>query len=66
MTTDPQPGQTYQLPSKSIIIVQRKQLNDSFACLYIDSNGVTLKGRSLAPGVTLVGEFLLLRCQRVS
>lgn len=62
---EPKPGETYQLPSKAFIRVERKQQNDSYACQYVDQAGNLLKGRSLAPGVTLLGEFIGNRCQRV-
>lgn len=64
--TEPKPHDIYILPSGARVIIHRKQLNESYACLYVDEAGALLSGRALAPGVTLTGEFLGLRCTKVA
>jgi len=62
--TEPKPGDTFILPSNSVVKVDRKHQNESYSCSYIDALGNVLAGRALSPGVTLTLEFLMLRSRR--
>jgi hypothetical protein len=61
----PKSGDTWKLPSGSLVILHKQHSNDSFSCFYVNRFGELLTGRDFAPGVTLTFEFVARRCVRV-